>query len=62
MSYSITISGHLVGNEAEATEQSIADKAREFVQSLEGVNAASFNGQHTGTLNLLAQEDADAGS
>lgn len=57
MSYSISISGHKDTSgidESAAFEVETADKAREFVASLEGVTAASGTFGSLGAVDLLA--------
>lgn len=58
MSYTLTISGHKVTESAEdstAFEEDAAAKAKQFVQSLEGVTAAYFQGGTIGNVNLQEQ-------
>jgi hypothetical protein len=59
MSYNISISGHKDtsgADESKAFEQETADKAKEFVASLEGVTNA------TGSFGSLGQVDLKAAS
>lgn len=53
MSYNINITGHKETTEGAAFEEEIANKAKEFVASLEGVSGASLSGAHIGTVSLL---------
>lgn len=50
MSYSLSISGHT------EDEDTLADKAAEFVADLDGVTTASFSGM-SGTRDLVAHDE-----
>jgi hypothetical protein len=57
MSYSISISGHKDTSgedESRAFEEDVAQKARDFVASLEGVSSA------TGSFGVIGQQDLKA--
>jgi predicted AAA+ superfamily ATPase len=55
VSYQITISGHIEGENTSQQEIAIVKAAKEFAQSCEGVQSATMSGQHTGVTNLLEQ-------
>jgi hypothetical protein len=65
VSYTINIQGHKegLGTDANASrdfEAKIEAKAREFVQSLEGVTVATFQGGNIGTRNLTEEGQASS--
>jgi hypothetical protein len=67
VSYTINIQGHKdgLGSDANASrdfEAKIEAKAREFVQSLEGVQIATFQGGNIGQRNLTEQNQASSSS
>lgn len=57
MTYNINIGGHL---DTPEEETATLEKAKEFVDSLDGVNTANFSGMHSGSVSLLPQSTPDA--
>jgi hypothetical protein len=60
MSYTINVSGHSVTetpDEAKQLEEQALTAARTFVSGLKDATAATFQGQHTGFADLMAQPE-----
>jgi len=58
MSYTVNVSGHSVtetDDEAKQLEQQALSAARSFVGGLKDATAATFQGQHSGFVNLMEQ-------
>jgi len=61
MSYTINVSGHSVTetpDEAKQLEEQALTAARSFVTGLKDATAATFTGQHSGFVDLMAQPAA----
>ena len=61
MSYSISISGHKSvadQEEGRAFEESVVEKAKELVASLEGVSSATLSGANVGHVNLMLEAES----
>jgi uncharacterized protein YqjF (DUF2071 family) len=58
MSYNINISGHVETNDSAGFESALAERARAFVASVDGVTFAQLAGS-TNTWNLLEGEVHD---
>jgi len=59
MSYTINVSGHSVTEtdaQAKQIEEQALSAARSFVAGLKDATAATFQGQHSGFVNLLEQQ------
>lgn len=55
MSYQININGHVQTEDSKAFEETLAERAKAFVASIEGVSHAQLSGT-TGTFNLMEGE------